>query len=739
MKISSLVLFSLYINLIIGQDNEKFSGTFLPVSPVPRVQAIATSENIKVDGKLNESSWLQAPEITDFFRMEPRQGGPVKYSTSVKIVYDHAYIYFGVFCKDTVGKKGIRVQDLRRDFVFSENDNFYISIDAQNTKRFCLTFFTTPYGNQRDAQVFDDALRDADWDALWKVRTQIVDSGWYAEYAIPFSTIRYDKSHEQDSVRWGITFSRLARREYEQTSFPPVPQSFTPQRMVYAAELNGLKLPPPAVNFRVQPYILYQNDKNTNERSEQTQSTSFKPGGEIKWAINPHSVMDLTFNTDFAQADVDRAVNNLSRFNVFFPERRQFFLENNGIYAGADITNVKPFFSRSIGLANTQFNADPVPIDAGARYTDRNEKRTWASLYVHQRGTELQAPSNFGVARYLKNYGKQNNIGVMITHRLDESDHQLKLAQQFNTTLSIDGLSRPKDNITIQYMATASKDASRDKSGMAGSFYAGWFPQKWYLAWWTDYVDKKYTPSMGYVFANNTIHHNHGGYYIWRPNKGWWSKWIRRQDPGLFIKWYQDASTLHTQEIALYIFPIYLFTKTGAQMEYSITPTWQNFDLPVYILGKKINPGKYSYSRQLIRYQTDASRQLSFKGKFEFGGNYDGKLVSFTGGIRIAPSPQLAFTLDYQRDQLFDFGSIKENFTTDLYVAGFRAALNPRIQLSALYQYNSFDLRSRLNIRASWEVAPLSFIYLVFNENEFKNSIVRNQSTISKISYLRQF
>lgn len=739
MKLSYQVLFSIYTCLAIGQDNSQYSGTFLPVSPSPRVQAIATSEEIKVDGRLNEESWLQAPEINDFFRMEPRQGGPVKYSTSVKIVYDKKNIYFGVFCKDSSGRKGIRVQDLRRDFIYSENDNFYLQLDPQNLKRFCVSFQTTPYGNQRDLQVFDGTLKDNDWDALWKVRTSITDSGYYSEFAIPFKSLRYENSQNADSLSWGITLARLARREYEQTVFPAIPQSFDPYRMTYAAQLTGLKLPPPSANVRIQPYTLFQSDKSTNSSNQTNLKNGVKAGGEVKWAINPRSVLDVTFNTDFAQADVDRAINNLTRFNVFFPERRQFFLENNGIYAGADITNVKPFFSRSIGLANTQFNADPVPIDAGARFTDRNAKRAWAGMYVHQRGTELQAPSNFGVARYLKNYGKQNNIGAMITHRIDESDQKLKLNQQYNTTFSIDGFSRPKDNITIQYLATASKDASRDKSGLAGSFYAGWFPQKWYLGLWTDYVDKKYTPSMGYVFANNTIHHNHGGYYIWRPNKGWWSKWVRRQDPGMFIKWYQDATTLRTQEIALYIFPIYIFTKTSAQMEYSITPTWQNFDAPVFLLGKKINPGKYSYARQLIRYQSDASRKLSFKGIFSFGGNYDGKLQSFTGGIRFAPSPKIAFTLDYQRDQFFDFGNLQENFTTNLYVGGFRAALNPRIQLSSLYQYNSFDQRLRLNIRGSWEVAPLSFLYIVFNENEFKNSTVSNQSTISKISYLRQF
>lgn len=281
-------------------------------------------------------------------------------------------------------------------------------------------FNTTPLANQRDLQVFDDSYRDTDWDALWKVRTHITDSSYYAEYAIPFSTLRYNKA-KGDSTIWGISFSRLARRDYEQTTFPAVPQAFTIQRMTYAAKLKGLKLPPPSINIRAQPYSLYQHTISTNAVKLKTRHNQLKMGGEVKWAVNPRAVLDLTFNTDFAQADVDRGVNNLSRFNVLFPERRQFFLENSGIWAGADFYGTKPFFSRQIGLDNSGgFNAEPVRIDAGIRYTDRTEKRTIAGLYIHQQEGAAIGTSNFGILRYLKNIGSQNNIGFMFTHRLDD-------------------------------------------------------------------------------------------------------------------------------------------------------------------------------------------------------------------------------------------------------------------------------------------------------------------------------
>lgn len=731
-----LAIFSLLsVHQLFGQEAENFP----PPATPPVVYAIETKDPVITDGRLNETIWQHAPVVRDFFRMEPRQGGKYLYQTSVQVVYDKRNIYFGVFCKDSLGKKGVRVQDLRRDFMYGENDIFYLQLDPQNLKRFCVSFQTTPAGNQRDMQVFDGTLIDNDWDALWKVRTSITDSGYYAEFAIPFKSLRYENSKNADSLSWGITLARLARRDYEQTVFPAIPQSFDPYRMTYAAQLKGLKLPTPSANVRLQPYTLFQADKSTNGSSQTTNNNVVKAGGEIKWAVNPHSVIDVTFNTDFAQADVDRAVNNLTRFNVFFPERRQFFLENNGVYAGADISNVKPFFSRTIGLANAQFNADPVPIDAGVRYTDRNQQRTLAGLYVHQRGTEQQGASSFGVLRYLKNYGRQNNIGVMLTHRLDEADVNKGFPQRNNTTITIDGFVRPDDDVTIQYLATGSRDNSNDSIGIAGSFYIGWSPNKWYMGWLSDMVSEKYVPGMGFVFANNTIKHNPGGYYIWRPKTGWWSKWIRRWDPGFFVNWFQNANDLKTQEFNLYIFPVYIITKSNGQIEYATFPTWQNFNFSFPILGRTVAIGKYNYTRHLIRYETDASKKLSLESKYEWGGYYNGTLGTLTLAGRFAPMPQIAVTANYEHNNFKNFGTENDDFQTDLYTAGLRLAANPRVQLSAFYQYNTFDKRARWNIRGSWEFAPLSFFYVVFNESSFRDSPVQNQSLISKLTYLKQF
>lgn len=710
---------------------------FSPPENPPEIYAGRTNENIRIDGQLTEQDWQDAPATSAFFKIEPRQGGDYQHKTEVKLLFDEKNLYVGVFCKDTLGRKGVRAQDLRRDFSSGENDIFGIQLDPQNLKQYCVSFQTTPYGNQRDLQNFNDQNTDNDWNALWSVRTHQTDSGYYAEYAIPFKSLRYERPQQADSVTWGVTFTRLARRDYEQTVFPAIPQSFSPYRMTYAARLKGLEVPEPSANIRVEPYTLYKYDE-LSENGTKSADGDVKIGGDVKWAINPYSVLDLTVNTDFAQADVDRAVNNLERFNIFFPERRQFFLENSGIWAGAGDFSIKPFFSRTIGLQGN-FNAEPARIDGGVRYTMRNEKRTIAGLYIHQAQTANSPAASFGAMRYSQNYGQENNVGIMVTHRLDESSGELGVQQSNNTTVTVDGLVRPKNQLTISYLLSGSRDNSNDTLGVAGKILAGYSANKVYLGWLTNFVSKDYNPDMGFVFQKDVIWHNPGGYFIWRPKN---IPWIRRFDPGAFFNYYHDASDPgNFQQASIYLFPVYVFFTNGSFFEYAIYPTWQNIDFNFTPLGIAIAQDDYYYTRQEVNFRTDQSSKFSLSGKINWGKFYNGKRLTVNGGLRFAPIPHVAFTTDYEYNRLNHLGELSENLETHLTTLGARFALNPRVQLSAFYQHNSFDDRGRWNVRGSWEYRPLSFIYLVFNDTRVDGLEQRfaEQQLIGKITFLKQF
>jgi len=736
MRIIYIFIFLFLANFrIYSQYSE---GDNFPLPDTPReIQAIKTTETIKIDGILNEDIWKTAPFIDDFFRIEPRQGGAYNHQTKVSLLYDQKNLYIGAFCEDSIGKEGIRAQDLRRDFNNRESDNFAIQLDPQNLKQYCVSFQATPYGNQLDLQNFNDNNTDFDWNALWSVRTHRTDSGYYAEFAIPFKSLRYNKPNEGDSVEWGITFSRLARRDFEQTVFPAIPQSFSPYRMTYAAKLKGLEVPNPSANIRIDPYVLYQFEQESADGLPKSDD-ALKLGGEIKWAINPQSVLDLTVNTDFAQAEVDRAVNNLERFNIFFPERRQFFLENSGIWAGSSNNQIVPFFTRSIGLQG-DFNASKAPINFGSRFTMRNKNETVAGLFINQAETANSATGNFAVGRYLRNYGKENNIGIMMTHRLDEKSAQLGLKQQNNSTLTIDGLIRPKSEWTISYMMSSSRDNSNDSIGLSGRFFTGYFSNKFYLGWLSNFVSEKYTPDMGFVYQKNVVQHNPGGYYIWRPKN---ISWIRRFDPGIFVNFYHDVTQpKNFQQAELYIFPIYLFFTNGSFVEYAIKPTWQNINFNFAPLGIPIEQDNYNYTRHQVRLNSDQSAKFSFSGLIDWGDFYNGQRLTLKGGLRYAPIPHIAITANHEFNDLKELGSSESNLQTKLTTIGTRFALNPRIQLSAFYQYNSFDKTGRVNIRGSWEYQPLSFIYLVFNDTQtdMLDSRFAQQQFISKVTFVKQF
>ncbi|TPN82847.1 DUF5916 domain-containing protein [Aquimarina algicola] len=736
MKYYIMTSFFLFQLALFGQQNKV--DNFPPPEKSQEIKATRTIGKISIDGKLDEADWKNAEEITDFFRVEPVQGGAIKNPTTVRVLYDSKYLYFGVFASDSLGKKGVRMQDLRRDFDSGENDVFGIQIDAQNTKQYAASFQTTPYGNQLDLQSFNDNNTDRDWNALWSVRTQRTDDGYYAEFAIPFKSIRYDKPVEGIPTEWGITFYRLARKDFEKTVFPAIPQSFSQNRMVYAAKLTGLEVPPPSANIRIEPYALYQYDENKTGTVIADKLSEPKIGGDVKWAINPNAVLDLTINTDFAQADVDRAVNNLERFNIFFPERRQFFLENSGIWAGGGNSQLRPFFSRTIGLENT-FNAAPAPLDVGGRYTDRNENRTIAALAVRQRDTDNSPASTFGVARYTQNYGKENNVGAMVTYRLDDSSSDLGIASQNNTTISIDGFIRPKSEITLSYLLSTSLDSETGDTGYSGRVFAGARTNKYYLGYANTFVSDAYTPDMGFVFQKDVMYHSPGGYAILRPK---WLPFVRRWDPGVFFNYYHDFEDFGTfQQANLYVFPIYTWFKDNSFIEASFTPTWQNINFNFAPLGLEIEEKEYRYTRFLLRYNTDQSKKLSGSIQYDFGNFYNGTRSTVIAGLRYAPFPHVAISADYEHNNINGVGILQQDLDTDLYTASLRLALNPRVQLSTFYQYNSFDEQGRWNIRFSWEYMPLSFIYLVFNDTQTDvfDPMQQNTQFISKITFLKQF
>ena len=715
------------------------AGIFKPDPVKKEIIATKISSQLRIDGILDENEWKLAKPSPEFIQVEPFQGQAPNFKTETKILFNKQYLYFGIIAHDSGGKKAIRATDFKRDFNLRNHDHVAISLDGFNDHRNAMAFTTNPYGVQRDLLVFDDIFTDLDWDGLWKVRTTRSDSGWIAEIAIPWQTLRYPKT--TDSVQtWGVNVYRNRRLTNEISAFSPFPRSFSFTRMDYAGLLKNLQPPPPRANIRIQPYILSSYDKYKNFPSvTDAEQNKFRAGGDLKWAINPNSILDLTFNTDFAQADADRQVNNVTRVSVFFPERRQFFLENASLFGAGvapaeDISGgsmrIQPFFSRRIGLDDY---GNPIPLNAGGRYVYRSSKRNYGGLFIQQRKNDNSPATNFFVGRFSENIGKQNRLGGLVTIKNNSAGT--------NIVSAADGFFRLGKSHSLNTMLIHSSNNKGGKNGFAGFAQYYYTNNQWRLWWTQTVVSKNFDPAMGFVSRSDVIGTTPGVFWYYRGKKLPFKKWIRAFEPGLIVEIYHQASTGKLIERQVDINPIWFNFQGGGYLGYLVIPTFERLTEPFAPLGIVISEGTYNFTRHQIFLSTDPSKILGLNCTYETGSYFNGKLNSVNISLRFSPVPHFSMTGQLNRNQFKKVGVNEESITADLFTISGRLAVNPRLQLTGFYQKNTQSDLSNYNIRLSWEYQPLSFIYFVFNHRGFENMEMKRQTEdhiIFKISYLRQ-
>ena len=707
-----------------------------------RIQAHRTTSPLVIDGNLDEAAWQIASKVSNFIQSEPFQGQPARFDTDIRILFDDENIYVGAFCRDSAGKNGIRVQNLRRDFETFQNEAVGLAFDTFHDPRTPVpTFFTTPYGSQSDMQIFEDRVFDGDWDAIWRVRTSISDSGWTAEFAIPWSSLRYPDNSQATSAPhetvWGINFARVNRRLNQITRWSPVPRAYTIGRMIYGGLVTGLQPPPPRINLRVQPYGTFRLAERMANGKMENQEAKPSFGGEAKWSPTVNSILDLTVNTDFAQADADRQVVNLSRFSVFFPERRQFFLENSSLFSvgSSEGHNIQPFFSRRIGLDN---NGSKRPIDEGLRFVNQTSSYSAGGLIMRQRGDESQPSSWFGVGRYTQNIGENARIGALATVRHDEAFGSQ--GAKTNIVGAMDGFMRVSDPVSLRGMISLSSDAG--SVGFAG--YAEMLLQEnWiYAEWKQSVVSATYNPGIGFTDRSDIIRTSPGFYLNWRPS--WMPQGILFLGPGAFVDVVHRLSDGALLEGNVRAYPMYVNFRDGGGLGGYIQPNIQVLTEAFEPLtGISIAPGRYNYMRFGIEGNTDPSAPVSLSGQFAFGGYFNGQLSSLSLSLRTAPIPHIAASVSYTRNELFGIGEAQATRVTHLLAPELRLSLNPRLQLIAFWQYNTAAERTTWNARFSWEFEPLSYVFVVFNDSRTfaqprYETPFTQQEAIIKISYLRQ-
>ncbi len=707
---------------------------FPPDAVKKTIQAVRIEGALRIDGVLSEPEWNLAPPSPPFTQIEPHQGAPASFATSVRVLYNQQFLYVGIFSRDPAGKKAIRATDFRRDFDYLAHDLVTLTFDGFNDRRNAMCFATNAYGVQRDYLAFDDLYFDVDWDGLWRVRTTRTDSGWYAEIAIPWQTLRYPKT--ADSARsWGFNVYRNRRLTNEISAFSPFPRVFGASRMEYAGRLTGLEPPPPRPNIRMQPYVLTETDRATGSPAQSTA----KLGADLKWAINSSDVLDLTANTDFAQADADLQVNNVSQFSVFFPERRQFFLENASLFSPAiqqagdgsgGLMHIQPFFSRTIGLDAA---GNPIPIVAGARFVSRGSGSNYGAMLMRQEASGASPAVNLFVGRYAGNVGQRSRIGALVTVKNTDVGS--------NVTSTLDGLIRLSEAQSLNTIFSHTVTTGTSSQGVA-AFAQYYNSTTHYKMWFTQSLTTRdYDPQLGFISRTNVVGTTPGMNWYYRGRLLPFKNVLRAFEPGVLPEWYWQASTGKFIEQSLYVWPVWLNFQSGAYFGYSITPVYHNLTESFQPLGVTIAPGRYHYAQHWITFTTDPSRMIRLYGDYKWGGFYNGRLQSGDWKLQFAPIPHISVIAELNRNHFVDVGASRTTSTIDLRIIQGRFALNPRLQLTGFYQNNSLDHSDSYNLRFSWEYLPLSYLYIIYNHGRtqtLQQTLQSNEHAIVKVSLLKQ-
>jgi hypothetical protein len=684
---------------------------------------------IIVDGILNEADWLSADVATDFYMALPMDTSYAQVSTEVRMTYDDVNLYLIALNFHAVAGPNM-VESLRRDFIFGKNDNFLLFMDTFEDQTNGFSFGANAAGAQWDGTMFEGGKVDLSWDNKWYSQVSNDSVKWVFEMAVPFKTIRYKRGITQ----WGINFSRLDLKTTEKSAWAPVPRQFPTASLAYTGILVWDAPPPaPGINVSVIPYVLGGINRNFEKDTPTEYRQDF--GFDTKIGITSSLNLDLTVNPDFSQVDVDRQVTNLDRFELFFPERRQFFLENADLFANFGYATIRPFFSRRIGL-----NA---PIQYGARLSGKINKNWRIGAMDMQTGNveEQGLPDqNFAVIALQRKVFARSNIGMIFINKQSLNytpgiDPEMPVYSQYNRNLGLEYNLASSNNIWTGkafVLKSFQPDAQgQDLTAAANLTYAS---RIWNITWQQEYVGKNYLAEVGYVPRQ--------GYVKFTPQLSRWffpkSKKILSHGPILNANLFYDTEMKPTDNESYMIYRVTFRTQ-------SVWNTWVSNDY-VKLLQPfdPTNSGKDSLAAGTEHYWNAVGMEFTSKPQSvftyalstRFGGYYaNGERYNITAdiGYRFQPYVSINLTGSYNDIRLPDpWGK------TTFWLLGPRVdvTMTNTLFFTAFFQYNEQQNNINLNTRLQWRYRPASDLFIVYTDNYLPETFgVKNRALVIKFTY----
>lgn len=722
-------------------------------TPRPSFTIRPAIDPIRLDGVIDEASWKEADVVTELIQQFPNDTSKSKLRTEFRLTHDDKFLYVSAMAYDN-RKGGYVLSSLRRDFRGPGLDGVSVVLDPFQDVTNAFFFGVSPAGVQREGLISNGYLKqddlDLSWDNKWYVETKIGDGFWTAEFAIPFKTLRFKAGNK----KWNVKLYRIDSKENERAIWPFTPRNFEPGNLNYAGEMVWEQpLGHPGPNISLIPYVAGKTSADYLADPEK-KSSSVAVGGDAKIAITSSLNLDVTVNPDFSQVEVDKQVTNLDRFELFFPERRQFFLENADLFSSFGHIYARPFFSRRLGVsrdANTGQNIqNKIPF--GVRLSG-NLNRYWRMGFLNMQTAEIaesKVPSfNHMVATIQRRVGTNSNIrGILVNRQMFQND-TLKFkpgGHFYNRVAGIDYNYSFRNNRwtgNVFYHKQFSEESAPKQ--FAHGYNLSFNTRTVNLNWFHQIIGRGYNPADGYVprsgykrispsgafafYPNSTIINNHGPTFdlalIWDDIYGFTDHELNYG----YAVTFQDLSTLLVNYKDTYTFLFDPFDPTRSPAEDGA------IQLPALT--------DYRYSNVMANFISDPRRVFTYSVTL-LGGNYfNGTRYSASGLLNYRFQPYGVFSLDMNYNRI----KLPAPYTTaDIYLVGPRLdlTLTRSVFFTSFFQYNSQYKNVNINTRFQWRFKPVSDLFIVYTDNyyytfedprAYSNFSPKNRALVVKLTY----
>jgi hypothetical protein len=683
----------------------------------------------QIDGLLNDEVWNSAAVIDSFTQQEPENGKPATERTEVRVTYDSGNVYIAVRAFDS-SPEAIVATEMRRDSTrMLDEDNFQVIIDTFRDSRSGYMFVTNPLGAKLEQQIFEEGGGNArgsasnvnrDWNGVWDAAARKTSDGWTAEMAIPVVTLR---SPDVEVQTWGINFMRHIRHKNEQIYWAPIPKPYSIMQVSLAGSVTGMRDLSRGMDLRLKPYVIAGGRRDRNGST--VVSDGLKDVGlDAKYGLGKGLGLDVTVNTDFAQAEVDEQQVNLTRFPLFFPEKRDFFLENSGQFTVSNqglerLTDL--FFSRRIGLSDT---GQPIGIVGGARVTGKMGTNNVAVMDLQTEDSGSRPGENFLVARYSKDLSTRSRVGGLVVNK-EASD-----SRNFNRTMAVDGMFAPTRSFSVNsYLAkTSTPGVSEDQNAFHAR--ALFLNNKWQTyGEYTD-IDDNFNAEVGFVprrgIKQTKLHIERN------PRPG---GLIRVMEPMMNIIYTTDQhNRLLTRRIHHMVGTRF---QNGAYLNFVFNRWLDVIDQPFSLQNVVTVPtGVYRYNEFQFTFNSPPARRFYQRFNYSPQTFYNGNRTDIDATVGVRASGRASGEFSLQRNDVdLPWGK----FVVNLSILRLDYALSPRMTIRSLSQYNSLTKQLTASVRYNFIYRPGSDLYVVYDEYQADTSgrpQVRNRQFVIKTSFL---